>query len=540
MPKKIIVSDEAALTSKYGFKGLKAIRAAVDRLIAADASRGIETIWVPLDAGSMGKWRAKRGNTHSFWDAIDNAYKLHNGPDYIVILGGPDVVPHQKLRSPLVGAAADEDGPTLPSDLPYACDAAGGPHIKDYIAPSRVVSRLPDQQGKKPEVAFVIHLLDRASKWSPSGKRSMKHFGLSAEVWKVSTTLSLRALFGGKAVPLTSPAKGPNWSKSQLLPQWHFINCHGAPIDPNYYGEPNDYPVAHEPGAIMGLVRPGVVVAAECCYGAQLYNSNPTTRPGLCLEYLDQGAIGFLGSTNIAYGPADSNASADLLCRFFLESCMGGASTGRALLEARQKFATTAAPLSPVDLKTLGQFLLLGDASQRAVMVTGPRGTGKSMAKASKVPAAHARIRGGLTEQAVLLAHGTDTAQVRPTHAPRSMHERMAKIAESAGYAPIKHAATFAVASAKDLTARSALAKSRPTVTKFHVLQARMPATGAQSRTRALAKGRRTGRDDARAIPKGMVLVGREVAGKVVDIQRLYCHSPAIKRCLLRRRSEDE
>ena len=84
------------------------------------------------------------------------------------------------------------------------------------------------------------------------------------------------------------------------------------------------------------------MVAAECCYGAELYD--PEGGPiGICAAYLAKGAIGFLGSTTIAYGPADSNGSADLLCRFFLESVLEGASLGRALLEARQRFAKEAA-----------------------------------------------------------------------------------------------------------------------------------------------------------------------------------------------------
>jgi hypothetical protein len=68
--------------------------------------------------------------------------------------------------------------------------------------------------------------------------------------------------------------------------------------------------------------------------------------------YLAKGAAGVVASTTIAYGPEDDNANADLICQFFIEQLLRGASLGRAMLEAR-----------PYDEKTLAQFVLLGDPS---------------------------------------------------------------------------------------------------------------------------------------------------------------------------------
>ncbi len=71
-----------------------------------------------------------------------------------------------------------------------------------------------------------------------------------------------------------------------------------------------------------------------------------------------------MGSSTIAYGPADSNALADLLTQYFIKSILNGASTGRAFLEARQQFLSVSGPqLDPYELKTLAQFYLLGDPS---------------------------------------------------------------------------------------------------------------------------------------------------------------------------------
>jgi hypothetical protein len=72
-----------------------------------------------------------------------------------------------------------------------------------------------------------------------------------------------------------------------------------------------------------------------------------------------------MGSTSLAYGPPRSNDQADLITQYFLGNMIwSGASSGRALLEARHKYILNHGPdLSPTDLKTVAQFYLLGDPS---------------------------------------------------------------------------------------------------------------------------------------------------------------------------------
>src|SRR5262249_34556936 len=152
-------------------------------------------------------------------------------------------------------------------------------------------------------------------------------------------------------------------------PRLHFINCHGATADPRFFGQRNsqseNYPVAHTARHLDGLVSKGTVVAAECCFGAELYDPSRFHHqtPGICYAYLVGGAYGFLGSSTISYGPSRGNARADLICRYFFEQLLLGASLGRALLEARQQFVLDTPLLHPSDLKTLAQFSLLGDPS---------------------------------------------------------------------------------------------------------------------------------------------------------------------------------
>src|SRR5438067_1779071 len=82
----------------------------------------------------------------------------------------------------------------------------------------------------------------------------------------------------------------------------------------------------------------GPVVAAECCYGAQLYDPTLTgaKSPGLCNVYLGNGAYGFFGSSTIAYGPDSSNDWADHICQYFWREILLGSSLGSAVLRARQ------------------------------------------------------------------------------------------------------------------------------------------------------------------------------------------------------------
>ena len=112
------------------------------------------------------------------------------------------------------------------------------------------------------------------------------------------------------------------------------------------------------------------MAAVECCYGAELYDSVTLSLPlPICQRYLIQGAYGYFGSSTIAYGPEEGNGAADLITQYFLLAMLDGASLGRAALLARQQFVQQTAELDPVDLKTLGQFNLLGDPSVHPAVI---------------------------------------------------------------------------------------------------------------------------------------------------------------------------
>jgi Peptidase family C25 len=363
MAKKAIFVDGQALEAKYGDRAAD-VWVAVDRLIEADANRGIQTQLIKLDdpsgpAGGMASgagWAEVKGEI----DAILAA--SGHDPDYMMLLGGPDLLPHCELDNPSPG---DGDA-KVPSDLPYASATAASTTAADFIAPTRVVSRLPDVPGAtNPEV--LLEELEVAIGWTARPPRLYDaRLGISADVWKGSTELSLTQLFGSAEGLRLSPPEGPSWG-SLLGCRSHFANLHGSPRSTRYFGQSGgSYPVAHDAAIVEGQLENGTIAAVEACYGAELFE--PDDQLPMPLSYLRSGAYAFFGASTIAYGPTDANDYADVICRLFLEALLQGASIGRAGLEARQQYVAQSAPLDPVDLKTVAQFLILGDPSVQPVL----------------------------------------------------------------------------------------------------------------------------------------------------------------------------
>ncbi|MEO5995144.1 MAG: C25 family cysteine peptidase [Chitinophagaceae bacterium] len=373
-PIKLIVTSKGNLEWKYE-KNISRIVQLLDKLKKADANNGLDTKIVFIDAAKSAKAAGiavvKKVSDRSCKKAIDDLYKKHL-PAYIVILGAQDIIPFQEIDNPVL----DEDlGDTIvESDLPYACDAPYSSSIDNFTGPTRVVGRIPDMPGKQKDIKYFKILIENGINHTPKDPDEYRnYFCLSAKVWAKSTVMSLRRMFNESKALILSPIaseKTPTKFKSaRLNALTHFYNCHGAKSDPKYYGQKGDnYPTALQPEELRDKVPAGAIVAAECCYGAQLYDQNGESNSektiSIANTYLSNGAIGLVGSSTIAYGPPDGNANADLITQFFIKSVLQGASLGRAFLEARQRFLSDSGPdLEPYELKTLAQFYLLGDPS---------------------------------------------------------------------------------------------------------------------------------------------------------------------------------
>ena len=152
MDDKIIVSNLAALTAKYGAAGVKKVRTAVDGLIAADAKRGIKSRLVFLDhAATMKSFGGTAvqdpSDPRQNKQAIDAIFHAAS-PEYLMILGATDVVPHQDLANPAYAGSDDPDRCAY-GDLPYACEGAYSRDIAAFKGPTRVVGRLPDRKSTR-------------------------------------------------------------------------------------------------------------------------------------------------------------------------------------------------------------------------------------------------------------------------------------------------------------------------------------------------------------------------------------------------------
>src|SRR5580658_2260833 len=105
MSDKVILSNGSARRAKYKPAGVKAISTAVNALIAADKKRGLNTQYIELDdANAMKKLKgapvADAGDSSQNKEAIDAVYRAL-APDYIVLLGAVDIIPHVPLVNPV-------------------------------------------------------------------------------------------------------------------------------------------------------------------------------------------------------------------------------------------------------------------------------------------------------------------------------------------------------------------------------------------------------------------------------------------------------
>ena len=573
MPDKVIVTNMTALKQKYGAAGVKSIQGAVKDLIKADKGRGLTTSLIALDdATAMKKLKAtpvkNAGSARQNKKAIDGVYQALV-PDYLMILGAIDVIPHQDLKNPLYSSDPDGDDDEFAfGDLPYACDVPYSQDVKDFTGPTRVLGRLPDLTGAQGSPKYIVSLLKTASNWKSSERSEYQNYlGVSAETWLESTAESLTNLFGSAKEMQTSPKKGYKWKPKLINRRVHFINCHGGRAYPNFLGQSvadnDDYPVSHMAAFIgaKGNIAEGTVVAAECCYGGELYDpaAADDNQMGICNTYLDKKAYAFFGSTTTAYGPAKGNDQADLICQYFLQRILAGSSTGRAALEARQRFVEKSSPLSPTNQKTLAQFNLYGDPSISPVSVESSNVAVGTKAKApmkkgiggAKSIPADSYFNGAMATEiaerrVTLRAKGMMLSQLQPamsrseTGPPKGVESSLKKRMSELNCRPTS-SISFEVEStpAPDNVPKTAMAKGitkafaakKSSTTAFHVMigTRNLPQTQAKGlpkggASKGTAKGFIKGAGEKESeqgkfsVRKLVVLEAKEVEGKIVSV----------------------
>ncbi len=361
---KVIISSKKNLQSKYG-KQFKAVDQLLSAIVSSDKKRNVVTtvIYVddPVSSKKAGIKAVSSLTRQAAKTAVDDIYKKLK-PVYITLFGSQDIFPFQDIQNP-----ANDDDDTVPSDLPYACDNPYSNKISSFTGPTRVVGRIPDIPGKA-DIGYLKNVVDAIVKNKQvKSEKLMNYFAVTADVWKKSTMQSLSNMFGNSVNLKDCPPDVSPFTASDLKKLTHFYNCHGSPTDSKFYGQKgNNFPTAQHAPDLNGKISKGTIVAAECCYGAEVFDpaSEGTNNLSIASTYLKYKAVAFLGSSTVAYGPSSGNGLADLITQYFIRNIINGSSTGSALLEARQKFLSVNGPtLDPYELKTLAQFYLLGDPS---------------------------------------------------------------------------------------------------------------------------------------------------------------------------------
>lgn len=372
MASKIIVTNKTALIAKYGNDGLMQVQAALPPIIANDRTNNIITTVIYLDdVVQMAKYKAPPVTTamdqKQNKDAIDAVYNATT-PTYLMILGEPDIIPHQELNNP----AGDSD-PNVPSDLPYACEASFSKEVANFLAPTRMIGRVSGVLGDSSPANLIRTMNNIIQIRSSKVANYRNYFAVSMQNKKATTQKVLNNSVGNSAGLYTSPPDGPNWKMSDYQKLLSVVACHGGSDDPKWYGDDGNYnyPVAMSSSLVQGNLPLGVIAGVQCCYGAQLYDptTNNTQLP-LCNQYTIGGAALFFGATTIGYSGRNGNIGpTDQLNQIYLTQVLQGRTTGSMVLKTRQQYIAGGLNSGP-KLKAIAQFISLGDPSISPVDIT--------------------------------------------------------------------------------------------------------------------------------------------------------------------------
>ena len=104
-----------------------------------------------------------------------------------------------------------------------------------------------------------------------------------------------------------------------------------------------------------------------CCYGAQIFSPKDADSWPLASTYLRKGALGYVGSTMMAWVGLDTMSGADWIVSAYLKSVLEGESIGLAFLKSKQDYhrhdGIRGRVIDVEGEKTLIEYILLGDPS---------------------------------------------------------------------------------------------------------------------------------------------------------------------------------
>lgn len=410
MINKVIITNKSMMVKHYGDEYESSILPVINKLIITDKkNRGIDTKLIYLDQFSEKNLVihvTDASNDKENKDAVD-AICATFSPQYILLLGGQDIIPLQCLKNPMnqLKEVIDnaykhypDDTSTIFSDLPYACSAKYSDIIDDYITSvDRSVGRIGSME-KDPKI--LINALQTAISFKPKLREvyedyfccvskfiplGISHLLLAEKV--IGKTLS--KIFNEVKYEISPPNNWENWSKEQVGSLMHVLLCHGYPYYPYFLGlSDNDtLKVSLSEESINNRLTKGTIAVSSACYAAQLFpkteyytswnflanitseipdQNNPhAQRYGMCDTYLKNGAAAFVGST--FWGGDIRIATA------YITNILNGLSSGMAFLKARLDFINNNKSLFRHEMRaTLASYTLLGDPSLEPVNIKIP------------------------------------------------------------------------------------------------------------------------------------------------------------------------
>jgi hypothetical protein len=374
MANKLVFTHGANFTAKFGATEKQNLEVRLNQLVAFDAQRGITTKFVFVDdPASVGRFGVASANvaTPQAIKGVVDAIATKTPQDYFVAVGGHDIVPLFEYPNPVSGTTDK----TVPSDNGYASSSAN----PLPLVPDRSFGRLPTSNDSTPDLLWkqfdeILSFKSAAANvggyaiyadyWSQTSQNIAKQLGIPGPLQSLSPPIDVQPN------PRSFPAAGLSGGRV------HYFNLHGDLRNSPWYGQDgnnlNSYPEACLPALIPAGVRHSVA-ACEACYGGDSYGTKTvrrTVNTANCLSYLNQQAIGFCGSTTIAYGGTNDTPepwAADLLVLYFLQSVRAGKAMGAALRDAKLQVGQDAmrknSAYDDLTKKTLLQFLLYGDPS---------------------------------------------------------------------------------------------------------------------------------------------------------------------------------
>ncbi len=364
----LILTSSVQLYAVYGRGGARRVLAAIGRLGAARAARGVASRLVLIEEGMADLEVAGVVNTPTAIAAqvAQVAQALERGGDRLaslLIVGGPEIVPFNMAANPTV---YDGDQ-VVPSDCLYA---ARNPFA---LLPEWPVGRIPSAAGNDPDL--LLRLLEYATTIRPADQLRSS-FGYCTAAWRRSSAEVYAEIDLPERLLVSPPVVAATLDRARLDgARLLYCNLHGVIDGSPWYGQRrSDSPLlpALRPSALVGLDLRGAVMISEACYGAAIAGRDADTS--LALAFLAGGAAGFVGATAISYGPPSPPAGeADLIALHFLRALKRpGATLGAAFMAARMgmirdtiAFQST---LDEDDQKTLLEFVLYGDPT---LVVTG-------------------------------------------------------------------------------------------------------------------------------------------------------------------------